>query len=937
MDSIEREVTNYMISTGTTSPESIQCAENIVNAVNSNSVQANLLQLIQSMGEYLTNDDDHVRAKAIGLLSHTLHNCNHDSINDAAVSVLVDFYCERLTDKTCIPNLLEGLIALTQADNFQGTNAVTTATRIFERVDVQRHPQATRNMVFRIFESLLDRHATALRAINNEFVYGFAQAMDGEKDPRNLMSAFKLVKDIIDNFDISAHVEDVFEVTFCYFPITFKPPPDDPYGITADDLKQMYRQCLSATGLFAKLAVPLILEKLTSTSGSAKKDSMETIAACAPVYGSTALLPVIDDIFDSLKVEVFHSTDPALEDSALLAIQNIVAALSVDVDGTAVDPTEKTLKPLVVECIAALKEPEMKNAKPAGRILRAAATGSRIVCASIVNSVAPLLLRQYRETDIATSRKAIMDVILEFFEASTALYGSMDGDVDMDQTEETPLLEYKDRFFAMFESALMASNEYNGLRLSGLKGLELMVLSRNYLSANELGIAVQSFNKILLDESDDELRTAALASLKEICKIDTTYLVEQTIPALVTQLPESAEQQGAIGYNHLLAAIKSLCPTPALFQSVVPLLLQKFDIVCKKDQQPGYPCAILKTLLNILRLKVQEKHTDIASCIQTVVPHLIASVVHASLDANNNQLILSKDILKDVALIIMIVFESLDASAQKTHLDSMFKLYLEGDLAQIGISAGAFQPFQAGSPDTQKDTSPLFAAVVAACRKDMVYPVSSMESFINQLIDIALDTTNESLHTSAVRMIGSIVNKWKDAQTLSVLIKSVVAKLESTISQGHNQARNALSIYLWITKALVLQASALGYELTDKVIGLCSNEYFGGQASQGFDVIIGDDELALNKASFATVRLLYKQRFFNHCLPKLIDGLQGANDDIKHNYLIALSYMLKNVPKQILLNELPPVSLFHDTLSNNGLILLSSVARSSSHSILVAV
>lgn len=83
-------------------------------------------------------------------------------------------------------------------------------------------------MVFRIFENLLERHATgkytlgrikdflksvfnvvciALKAINNEFVYGFAQAMDGEKDPRNLMCAFKLVKDIIDNFDISAHVE----------------------------------------------------------------------------------------------------------------------------------------------------------------------------------------------------------------------------------------------------------------------------------------------------------------------------------------------------------------------------------------------------------------------------------------------------------------------------------------------------------------------------------------------------------------------------------------------------------------------------------------------------------------------------------------------------------------------------------------------------------
>lgn len=30
--------------------------------------------------------------------------------------------------------------------------------------------------------------------------------------------------------------------------------------------------------------------------------------------------------------------------------------------------------------------------------------------------------------------------------------------------------------------------------------------------------------------------------------------------------------------------------------------------------------------------------------------------------------------------------------------------------------------------------------------------------------------------------------------------------------------------------------------------------------------------------------------------------------DVKHNYLIALSYLLKNVPKQILLSELPPVS-----------------------------
>jgi hypothetical protein len=32
--------------------------------------------------------------------------------------------------------------------------------------------------------------------------------------------------------------QDLFEVTSCYYPITFTPPPDDPHGITKDDLRE---------------------------------------------------------------------------------------------------------------------------------------------------------------------------------------------------------------------------------------------------------------------------------------------------------------------------------------------------------------------------------------------------------------------------------------------------------------------------------------------------------------------------------------------------------------------------------------------------------------------------------------------------------------------------------------------------------------------------
>lgn len=71
----------------------------------------------------------------------------------------------------------------------------------------------------------------------------------------------------------------MFEVTFCYFPITFRPPPDDPYGITSEHLKVGLRDCLSATPYFAKFALPLLLEKLSSSSGSAK---VTTPSRCSP-------------------------------------------------------------------------------------------------------------------------------------------------------------------------------------------------------------------------------------------------------------------------------------------------------------------------------------------------------------------------------------------------------------------------------------------------------------------------------------------------------------------------------------------------------------------------------------------------------------------------------------------------------------------------------
>lgn len=67
--------------------------------------------------------------------------------------------------------------------------------------------------------------------------------------------------------------QDLFEAVFNYFPITFKPPPDDPYGITAQQLKDRLRACIASTAEFGPHAFPALLDKLDSTSANVKVSS----------------------------------------------------------------------------------------------------------------------------------------------------------------------------------------------------------------------------------------------------------------------------------------------------------------------------------------------------------------------------------------------------------------------------------------------------------------------------------------------------------------------------------------------------------------------------------------------------------------------------------------------------------------------------------------
>jgi DNA repair/transcription protein MET18/MMS19 len=117
------------------------------------------------------------------------------------------------------------------------------------------------------------KYRTAIRELHDEdpmLLPNFIAFFEGEKDTRNLMIVFSLLQVPMTEWDVSNSAQDLFDSVFNYFPITFKPPPDDPYGITAQDLKDRLRDCIAATSDFAPYAFPALLDKLDSSSMNTK-------------------------------------------------------------------------------------------------------------------------------------------------------------------------------------------------------------------------------------------------------------------------------------------------------------------------------------------------------------------------------------------------------------------------------------------------------------------------------------------------------------------------------------------------------------------------------------------------------------------------------------------------------------------------------------------
>ena len=73
--------------------------------------------------------------------------------------------------------------------------------------DLQIRPQIRRLEILELLNDLMLKHRDALKVLGTESLIGITDLISGEKDPRNLMVIFSILKVVMVEWDISGHAE----------------------------------------------------------------------------------------------------------------------------------------------------------------------------------------------------------------------------------------------------------------------------------------------------------------------------------------------------------------------------------------------------------------------------------------------------------------------------------------------------------------------------------------------------------------------------------------------------------------------------------------------------------------------------------------------------------------------------------------------------------
>ncbi|GEM08663.1 DNA repair/transcription protein [Rhodotorula toruloides] len=917
-----------------------------------------MLQIVKELGGALTSEVDATRAKGVELLSSLMVKMDKELLDRQMTKTLTTFFVDKLSEKTSLVPCATALTELTSCPTFGTGEGMEVARGVLSSVNLKVHPQAIRHSVYVLLDHLMTHSRPALKRLGNDFIAGYCALVEGEKDPRNLMISFSVIKVILLEFDIVQHVEDLFDITFCYFPITFTPPPDDPYGISSEDLIVALRGCLSATPLFGRLALPLFLDKMQAASEKAKRQTLQALIACFPIYGAEVSGEWAGRFSEALIIEVFHASDGDMQDLALHTFRSLYATLYPDHPARRVDEADHTTSEggdvemsssmdaedekiegvavkAVLNSLDELQEPDKNNAKPAVRILTAFIAASNRLARYVIKQTLPPLLELYKDQDQIALRPSILSHVATLLssmsehepEISTSAAPLFFPPTLSHASGESPLEPFRDDLLTIFTSSSRALTCRNAC----ISGLVALLKIPAFLSSAEIDFCVSAINDVLIQPDGDEYYDAALDALVVVARLFPRTVEYATLPILFRAFPSSPTpgpaSQESEAYRRALEALAALCLRPDLFEIFTLRLTSRLEeILSFAATSPSdftaatlYAHHILEALRAVLQEKIRRNHHDASKYIERFVPGLCALFILPTLRRSVGEMEDRREVAKDprllidVGKVVNLVVQRVDLERQTAFSRAVNEAFHRGKLEMLLGSAGKgtnsadFQPFASSSPTSQQNLVSLFTSLLLAMRPAVSLPSTDLLAFLRSFLARSLVSQNEIQLVAVLHLLSNSVNK--RVQDVGEFVDEDLPRFYAeNVKDGSKPLavrRSALRVYTWVAKGLIVRSDQRGYPMVDQLLDLFHDSELGRTAATSLSAIAEEKDRVLSKENFAVIRLLYKQRFFTYLLPKLLTSHKAASSEDQVIYLTALSSVLQHIPKQLTLSELP--------------------------------
>ncbi|KAF1996817.1 MMS19 nucleotide excision repair protein-like protein [Amniculicola lignicola CBS 123094] len=857
-----------------------------------------LLDLVQELGEYFNSEDGAVRSKTMAYLAEVLALVPQKVLSLQQRNLLCDFTLSRLEDSEGLGSCAKALTALEERGKWDHERV----QKIVETLLHNSHPlrqykqQSERYPVLRFIDTLMAKYRDALRAMHDDkpdFLSYFIAYFDGEKDPRNLMVVFSILRVPMIEWNIGANAQELFDAVFNYFPITFRPPPDDPYGITAQDLKDRLRDCISSTSDFAPYAFPALLDKLDSTSMNTKRDVLQAITASVAEYGPRTIALYSITLWDALKFEILNVQEEDLAKDALKGLAAIAKTLSKGTTG----PLNSYLRPITKECNEHFEDAPTKQSQASARILNTISSISAEVTNIILAGVLPTIFTLFQTAETMAKRRGLLEVVVPLIHADIEVFGDWKSvGTAGPHPAANALVQFKDQALEIMSNGLTnAPPKEVSFRLACLGGLLQLSKARELLSDKEIGNIIQQFHAIVIHEEShgkDEVKDAAINALVEIAHQKPQVVIEKAFPAFMAQLPDT-DTDGQTGYLPVLEAFAKLGGEEKVFSTVILRLKNKFSSAVQQNASSAYVVALLSALLYALNQGSEqlEQNPESSSYYQDIVLPIIKRT--SSSDDSRPKAFDEESTLDLVGRICNIIIRPLSVEQQNQISVELYTLF-------SGTPQNELSPIKTDAIEKSK-TMVVSTHLLASLRKDAILPcevnllISSVVAFSQQ------PALSLPVRSASLRQISLLLNKFVPASSLKTIMDPL---LNSPIDLFNLDKLDPFRIRIIFAclKALLLRNSPSLSTLYPKLLAFLSHPKYGKTVAHGFTTLLQPDDL-LTKANHCLINGLHKQKSFALLVPNITTSFREATPETKPNYLIALSGVLKWMPFDIVVEE----------------------------------